>query len=219
MQNRLKVIALSLGLSLATSMVAQAMSQLTFISVTPLWPTNSNPGNLVLYEVVVERTGQGFLNVEFSASCLPDGCNISFDPDSARFTGRRPQYLRFIMGITGNQPEPTDTYAFTVTGTARRESFTFTNSIQSPFFIDPSASSLVSLNVRADGDVELRGLGYTGQTYDIEATDDLANPAWTTVGSCTADGNGRFTFIHEGADAKASSMRFYRAVKIAPANP
>jgi hypothetical protein len=219
MTNRFKAIVVGLALGLITSTAAHAKSELASISITPLWPTNANPGNVVLYQVTVERLGQGLLEVDLSTACLPAGCVASFASNPVRFTGRDPRFIQFIMAIAGNQPTPTDPCAFTVTGKARNETITVTNSFPTLSSIGPAAPMLVSLDLRPGGDVELRGLGATGQSYEIEATADLANPTWASVGSCTADGNGRFTFTHADAQAQAAPMGFYRAVKLAPVNP
>jgi hypothetical protein len=208
-----------LALGLVVSSVAHAKSELASLTITPLWPTNANPGNVVLYQVTVERLGQGLLEVDLSTACLPAGCVASFTCDPVRFTGRNPRFMQFLLVITGNEPTPTDPCAFTITGAARNETITVTNSFPTVLSVGPAASVLVSLDLRPGGDVELRGLGETGQSYDIEATTDLANPTWASVGSATADGNGRFTFIHAGAQTQATPMGFYRAVKLAPVNP
>jgi hypothetical protein len=219
MRNNFKAITAALVFGLATSTVASAMSHLASISIAPLWPTNSNPGNTVLYQVTVERSGQGLLEVNFSSAGLPDGCVASFASNPVRFTGKDPRFVQFLMTITGPAPTPTDSFAFTVTGTARREAITLTNTLPQGLGAAPVAPVLVDLNLRPDGVAELRGLGATGQTYEIEATSDLGNPTWSSVGASTADGNGRFTFIHESAQAKTTPMRFYRAVLLAPDVP
>jgi len=219
MKNTFKTITAGLALAMATGTIAHAKSELASIAITPLWPTNSDPGNVVLYQVTVERLGQGVLEVELSSSCLPAGCTASFACDPVRFTGRDPRFIQFTLAITGEQPLPTDTFAFTVNGAARRETISMTNSPSTSLRLGLTAPMLAGLDVHPDGDVVLRGLGDTGQAYQIEATEDLGNPTWTAVGSSTADGNGRFTFIHTGKQAKTSVMKFYRAVKLAPVDP
>jgi hypothetical protein len=219
MRSNFKAITAALVLGLATSTIASAMSHLASLSIVPLWPTNSNPGNTVLYQVTVERFGQGLLEVNFSSAGLPDGCVASFASNPVRFTGKDPRFVEFLMTICSSEPIPTDLFAFTVTGTARRESITLTNALPKGLGAAPVASMLVGLDLRPDGDAELRGLGAAGQTYEIEASSDLGNSAWSSVGASTADGNGRFTFIHEGAQAKTTPMRFYRAVLRAPDAP
>jgi hypothetical protein len=58
--------------------------------------------------------------------------------------------------------------------------------------------------------LRIRGLGATGKTYQIQVTSNLSNPVWTSLGSATADGNGRFTFF-TNVDTTAPA-RFFRAV-------
>lgn len=215
MKNCFKAIAVGLAL-VFTGTAAHAMSELVSVSVTPLWPTNSNPGNLLLYEVRVERQGAGLLEIELGSGCLPEGCNVSFTRESIRLVGHDPRFVYFTMAIHAGQPTATDCCAFTVTGKALRETVAYTNAPATALRIGAMPSQLVNAISYPGGDIEIRGLGDTGQTYQIEASTDPINPNWAPVGSCTADGNGRFTFIHEGASTQGPSMRFYRAVKPAP---
>ena len=205
------ITALAIGTILAVSTaVGVAKSELASICVTPLWPTNAHPGNVLLYGVTIERTGAGLLEVNFNCASLPPGATTSFA--SARFTGNKPASMYFIMTVTTTEPQPIDSCAFALTGSARQKSMSVTNEVQSvPATTGPV---LVHIDLRPDGDVELRGRGGSGEFYQIEATSDLGSGPWTTVGNCSADGNGRFTFIHE--DAQSAPMRFYRAVKSAP---
>ena len=86
MRNQFKAIVVGLILSVVTATVANAMSELASISLTPLWPASSNPGNSVRYLVTVERTGQGNLELEFSCVGLPQGCVASFGDAPVRFS-------------------------------------------------------------------------------------------------------------------------------------
>lgn len=219
MRNKFKAIVVGLILSVVTATVAQAMSELASISLTPLWPTSSNPGNSVRYLVTVERIGQGNLELQFSCVGLPEGSVASFGDAPVRFKGQNPQFAYFILTITSAQPTAIDSCAFTLTGTAQHEAMTVANTPFTVMSLGMTGPSMAGLDLLPGGDVELRGVGKSGQTYQIEATTDLANPAWSTTGSCTADGNGRFTFDHVGAKAKESPMRFYRAVEIAAVTP
>jgi hypothetical protein len=211
MKSCLKLIAIGLALGFAGT-AAHAMSELASISVTPLWPTNSNPGNTMRYEVRVERLGQGMLEVALSSAALPTGCQVSFETSTVRFTGREPQYQTVIMSVTSDQPTSTDACAFTVTATAQRESITNTNTPCDTARIASPGSTLIRLIPCGAGDMEVRGLGGTAKCYQVESTTDLINPNWTPTGSCTADGNGRFTFIHDSAQSGTPTTRFYRAV-------
>jgi hypothetical protein len=56
----------------------------------------------------------------------------------------------------------------------------------------------------------LRGEGATGKTYQIEASPSIDHPVWTSIGSATADANGRFSFFT--AQTATAPMRFFRAV-------
>jgi len=217
MKNCLKIIAIGLVLGFAGT-AAHAMSELASISVTPLWPTNSNPGNTMRYEVRIERQGQGMLEVDLSSACLPVGCLATFETRTVRFTGREPQYKTVIMSVTSDQPTSTDACAFTVTATAQRESITYTNTPCDTARISSPGSMLIRLISCGSGDMEVRGLGGGAKCYQVESTTDLLNPNWTATGSCTADGNGRFTFIHDEAQSGTPMTRFYRAVCVGTGN-
>jgi hypothetical protein len=219
MKNDFQSITLALGFTLAASSGAHAMSEFASLSITPLWPTNSNPGNVVLYGVTVERSGSGLLSVDLSSTGLPTGTTVSFTYDPSRFTGNSPRFMYFIMAVTTTQPTPTDSFSFVVTGTARRESISVTNTVPPLLRVSSEPPLFVALDLRKNGNVELRGWGYTGESYRIEATDDLGSPDWKSVGISTADGNGRFTFLHEHAQSEGSAMQFYRAVKLGPSAP
>lgn len=213
MKNRIKAIITTLALSAITSSVAYAKSELTSISVTPMWPTNSNPGNVTLYRVTVERAGQGMLQVALTCTGLPAGSTASFA--NVRFTGNNPKVQSFIMAVTSPEPTPTDLSAFVVTGTARNETISVTNATVARALasVVPSETKIISLDLSQGSSVQLRGLGNTGEGYQIETNTDLNNPTWTDLGPCTADGNGRFTFVHSNAQSPSTTMRFYRTAK------
>jgi len=194
------------------------MSELASITVTPLWPTNSAPGGLLLYEVRVERLGAGLLSVQPSSGSLPAGCTVTFVSGSLRFTGNSPRYQYFTMSVNSATPVALDRTAFTVTGTAQRESVTYTNVPSALLRLAPMPSLIVDFNRLNDGSVELRGLGDTGQEYQIEVASSLTNPDWSPVGTCTADGNGRFIFTHAEPSLPSPSARFYRAVMVGTGN-
>jgi hypothetical protein len=208
MKSSLKLIAMGLGLGLVGT-AAHAMSELGGITVTPLWPTNSNPGNTMLYEVQVERLGQGVLKVDMTTG-LPAGCQVTFS-DPVRFTGRVPEYEVVIMTVTSDHPLSIDACNFTVTATAQRESVTYTNE---PCTSGSSGCKLIRL-ISCEGDeLDIQGLGGSCKCQRIESTTDLSKPNWTPVGSCTADGNGRFTFFDPQAKSGGCPQRFYRAVSV-----
>lgn len=199
-----------------SSTIAFAMSELAGITVTPLWPTNSFPGGLLLYEVRVERAGAGLLEVDLKAESLPAGCSATFSQGSVRLTGNDPRYAYFTMSIQSVSPTAVDCCGFSVTVGTQRENVTFNNApSEARLRLGPVRSQLVNLQTRSSGGFELRGLGDTGQAYQIEASSSLTNPTWNAIGACTADGNGRFTFFDTSA-TQGSTARFYRAVKVVP---
>lgn len=197
---------------------AFAMSELAGITVTPLWPTNSFPGGLLLYEVRIERQGAGMLEVALSAESLPAGCTATFSKGSVRFVGNDPRYDYFTMSIQSVSPTAVDCCGFSITGVAQRETITFVNAASAAQLrLGPVPSQLMTILPQVRGGFEIRGLGDTGQAYQIEASTSLLNPTWSPVGACTADGNGRFTFF-DTSSTQGSTARYYRAVKVVPAN-
>jgi hypothetical protein len=213
MKKRVYSMVIGAALSLATVSVSHAMSEFVSLSVKPEWPATSTPGNVVVYKVdAVVRAGSGLLEVSLSALDLPAGATVEFSPSVLRFTGNDPVTQTAIMTVTCTEPTSVDSYPFTVTGKALRESITFTNQVvQQKLIADRPELALDRLK---DGSLKLRGTGFSAQTYEIQASRRLDKPGWASVGSTTADGNGRFTFF-PGRESYPS-MQFYRTVNPAP---
>jgi hypothetical protein len=87
MKNRINAVLVGLATMVAGCSVSQAMSDLVSLSIKPLSPTSSTPGNVVLYEVTVTREGQGYLGVELSAAGMPEGAQARFSINPVRFVG------------------------------------------------------------------------------------------------------------------------------------
>jgi len=218
MKQNFKALVLGFALMTAAGLPAYAMSEFVSMSVKPLWPTTTTPGAVLLYEVTVERQGQGFLEVVISSDGLPEGASAVFTQNPVRYTGHQTTIHSFLMTVTCTSVMPIETWPFTVTGSARRESITITNQI-SARLLEPNVAPLIAaLELPKPGVPVLRGLGASGQTYQIEATSDLGNAFWAPIGSTTADGNGRFTHFDNQPSGASSTMRFYRAVALA-SNP
>ncbi|HEY5911422.1 MAG TPA: hypothetical protein VJA21_12550 [Verrucomicrobiae bacterium] len=209
MRNRGYSILTGLGLVLATGGTSFAESELVSIFIEPEWPTTANPGNVVTYTVTaVSRVGQGLLEVALTCGGLPEGTTVSFSPNVLRFTGRVPVSLTSTLTITSPTVMPIDSYPFTVTGTAQRQTVVYTNQTVAPF----SGPPVLVIDSLADGSFMIRGRGVPGETFQIETTPDLANSPWAPIGTTTADGNGRFVFLP--AQPNDTPARFYRAVRI-----
>ena len=207
-----------MALTLTTVSVSQAMSTFVSLSIEPEWPATSTPGTVLLYKVTaVVREGSGLLEVALSTLGLPEGATIEFSPSLLRFTGHVPYVQTATMTVTCLKVTPTDTYPFNLTGDARREAITLTNQVQQELYSLIIAPPVLALDLLSEGSLRLRGKGTTGQAYRIESTPSLTNPVWTTAGSSTADGNGRFTFFT--AQAPDAPMRFYRAVESNQTSP
>jgi len=212
MKKRVYTILIGMALSLATASTSQAMSTFVSLSVEPEWPTTSTPGNVLLYKVTaVVRAGAGLLEVSLNTLGLPEGATIDFSPSLLRFTGNQLTIQTAMMTVTCPELTPLDTYPFSLTGTAQRESITVTNQVQQELYSLIIAPPVLTLDRLSEGSLRLRGKGTSGQAYRIESTPSLTDPVWTSVGSSTADGNGRFTFFT--AQAADAPVRFFRAVE------
>ncbi len=215
MKNRIRKTLLVAALALTTAGASNAMSLLISLSADPLWPTTSTPANDLLYSITtVGRGGAGLLEVALTAGEMPPGVTVTFTPDVLRFTGNQLTAQTAIMTVHCSSPMPLDCYPFTLTGTALRESITVTNQVMFPPEYVMTRPPTLYLDDLGNGALQLRGLGATAKTYQIECTSDLANPVWTPLGTSTADGNGRFIFLT--AQAPDAPTRFYRAVQSGP---
>jgi hypothetical protein len=211
MNNKISALLLAATLGLASTGVSHAMSSLISLSSEPVWPTSSTPdGNLIYNITAVGRAGAGLLEVALTAGDMPPGVTITFTPGTLRFTGNQLTSQTATMTVFCPWLLPLDCFPFTLTGTAQRETITVTNVVCfTPSFVAVRAPTLY-LDSMTNSTLRVRGLGATGKTYQIQATSNLSNPVWTSLGSATADGNGRFTFFTT-RDATASA-RFFRAV-------
>ena len=215
MKNRVHALLIGITLNVATCGLGHAMSELTYLSAMPMWPTSSIPDSNIVYTVsTVGRAGSGLLEVTLSASNLPPGVTVTFSPSVLRFTGNQLTTQTATMTVHCPSLIPMDCFPFTITGTSQREVVTVTNQVMfTPEFVATRPPTLLLDNL-GNGGLRLRGLGATGKTYRIEATSSLTNPVWTPLGNSTADGNGRFTYFT--TRLPGSATRFYRVVETAP---
>jgi hypothetical protein len=211
MNNKISALLLAVTLGLASTGVSHAMSSLISLSSEPVWPTSSTPeGNLIYNITAVGRAGSGLLLVDLTTGDMPPGVTVTFNPSVLRFTGNQLTSQTATMTVSCPWPLPLDCYPYTLTGTAQRETITITNTVCfSPSFVAVRAPTLY-LDSMPNNNLRIRGLGATGKTYQIQVTSSLSNPVWTSLGTATADGNGRFT-LFTTMDPTASA-RFFRAV-------
>ena len=211
-KNRIGAISIAVAFSLAAAGTSHAMSTLISMSKESVWPLTSTPNGEVLYSVTtVGRGGAGLLEVTLTAGDLPPGVTVTFSPSVLRFTGNQLSGQLATMTVSCPYAMPIDSFPFTITGTAQRESITITNVVTiSPAEIANRLPTLMVDNMSTNGTIRLRGLGATGKTYQIQCSPTVVNPVWTTLGTSTADGNGRFTYFT--APAANVPTRFFRAV-------
>jgi hypothetical protein len=74
----------------------------------------------------------------------------------------------------------------------------------------PGMPSTIGIRNSADGTVTVTFAGTPQAQYVVQASDNLAAPAWQNVSTNTADADGQWTFT-ESADGH--SIRFYRSAK------
>ena len=190
---------------------SEAMSSLVSLSQQPLWPASPTPnGDLVYSITAVGRAGSGLLEVGLTGTNFPAGVTVTFSPSVLRFTGNQLTAQTATMTVSCQSLTPIDCYPFVITGTAQRETISITNLV----CITRSAIAVrlptLYLDTLTNGNYKLRGLGASGKTYQIQAASSLVNPVWTTLGSSTADANGRFTFFP--ALAAGTTAKFFRAI-------
>jgi hypothetical protein len=152
--------------------------------------------------------------VELTAGNLPPGVTVTFEPSVLRFTGNKQTAQTAIMAVNCPSLMPLDCHPFTLTGTAQRESITVTNQVLLTVQDIAARKPYLYLDKWSNGQLRLRGLGVTGEQYQIEAKDSLIGGTWEPVGVSTADGNGRFTFF--AAPESGVPTRYYRAVLPVP---
>ncbi len=211
MKIQISPLLLAVTLGLASTGASHAMSSLISLSSEPVWPASSTPDGNVIYNITaVGRAGAGLLQVTLTAGDMPAGVTVTFSPSVLRFTGNQLSSQTATMTVSCPWLLPLDCFPYTMTGTAQREAITITNLVCfSPSFVAVRAPTL-SLDSMTNSALRIRGLGATGKTYQIQAASNLSNPVWSSLGSATADGNGRFTFFTT-RDATAPA-RFFRAV-------
>jgi hypothetical protein len=77
--------------------------------------------------------------------------------------------------------------------------------VQPPTGNNEQTRNIISVQMQGS-DMIVCFAGIPGQTYDVQATTNLASPSWTPVGNCTIGTNGYVIFI----DSNAPPARYYR---------
>jgi hypothetical protein len=214
MKNQIGALFIGLTFTLASVSSSHAMSELVSMSKDPVWPASSTPdGNIVYNVTTVGRSGSGLLEVVLTADGMPPGVTVTFNPTSLRFTGNKLTAQTATMTVHCPSLIAIDCFPFTITGTARHEAITITNEVYfTPQFVAVRPPTLM-LDRLTNGVLHLRGLGATGKIYQIQASPSLSEQVWTTIGTSTADGNGRFTFFTSQTSLPGDlPVRFFRAV-------
>jgi hypothetical protein len=218
MRNQLRALLLGLTFSLASVGVSHGMSELLSISKEPVWPVSSTPDGSLVYNITtVGRGGAGLLEVTLTAGDMPPGVTVTFSPSLLRFTGNQTTSQTATMTVSCADPIPLDSFPFTITATALRETITDTNQVLYSAAAVATRPPTLMLDSQTNSALRLRGLGGTVKSYQIEATSSLSKPIWIPLGSATADANGRFTFLT--SQVPGSSACFFRAVTSGAPDP
>jgi len=185
-----------------------AASVLSSVAISAQTPSAVAPGSNATFIVTVSRTDNGNLDAYLSASGLPAGATASFSPAMVHFTGSTPTSGTSTLTISTDGSLATCSNSFNVTAT---DGASFNKkSCTSSMMLSCSAKpqSIFTCGVLADGSFQFVCNGSPNQPCLIQATTNLTAPAWSTIGTNTADGSGIMSFID--ADAKNYPARFYR---------
>ena len=198
---------------LACATRALAASTLSLVSVGSQSPGTVMPGSNASYTLAVTRTGSGSMDVYLTISNLPTGVTATFNPSPVSFSGNLSNMTAALTLATSAGVAP-GTYNFIVTGrVGQSHNFTTGNGVLvvgSGSNTIQNQPSTLSLQKLPQGSAQLTCTGSPGYSYQIQATTDLANPSWTSIGSATAGQNGVCVFVD--ANASLYSQRFYRAL-------
>ena len=215
MKHRVYALLLGTAFSLAICGLSHAKSEFITLSTTPVWPIFSAADSNIVYTVSsVGRGGAGVLEVTLTAGDMPPGVTATFSPSVLRFTGNQLMAQTATLTISCQSLIPVESFPFTITGTSKNETITITNVVEfTPQYVATRPATLY-IDDLGNSALRLRGLGATGKTYEIQATSDISNPTWTSLGNSSADGNGRFTFFT--SQVTNAPARFFRTRELAP---
>jgi len=185
-----------------------AASVLSSVTISSQTPGAVAPGSDATFIVTVSRTDNGNLDAYLSASGLPAGATATFSPSMVHFTGSTPTSGTSTLTISTDNSLATCSNSFTVTATdgASFNKKSCTRSMMLSCSAKPQ--SIFTCGVLADGSFQFVCNGSPNQPCLIQATTNLTAPAWSTIGTNTADGSGIMSFID--TDAKKYPARFYR---------
>jgi len=200
---------------LACAARALADSTIGSVSLGLQSPAPVMPGSNATYTVTVIRAGSGNVDVYLTATNLPAGVSATFVPSlvhlsGSRSTGTATLTLATTAGVTPSA------YSFTVTG---RDGGSFNIKTAAGVLVVGSGANIIqsqpatlSLQKLSQGSTQITCTGSPGYSYQIQATTDLANPFWTTIGTAIADQAGHCAIVDPNAGLY--SQRFYRTLTI-----
>jgi aminopeptidase S len=199
---------------LACATRALADSTIGSVSVGSQSPGTVLPGSNASYTITVARTGSGSVDVNLTITNLPAGVTATFVPSQVSFTGSQPLTKTASLTLATTASVAPGTYNFSVTGRdGHSHNFKTSNgalvvgSDSSKTLSQPATLALERLPQLS---AQLTCTGSPGYSYQIQATADLGNPSWTSIGTATADQTGVCVFVD--ANASLYSQRFYRAL-------
>ena len=183
---------------------------LTAVTVGTQNPNPIQPGGNASYAVTANRTGNGNMDVYFSASGLPAGATASFTPSMLTFGGSTPMALTTTLTVFTTASIAPGTYTFTITGddgdSHNIQTCTATLIVGGASRSLPQ--SIVAIDCSQEGYMHLTCTGGAGQFYKIQAATDLGSGVWTDLATVNADLTG--TFAYTDYSATNYPIRFYR---------
>jgi hypothetical protein len=156
---------------------------------------------------------------------FPGSCNVTlvWNPSTSTNVISYNVYCGLACGVYNSVESVTGTNA-TITGLAAGTTYYFTATavdalgVESPFSneaIYTTGVPTVQICAAPAGQFGLTVSGLTGQTYDVEATQDLVT--WTVIGTVTLDASGSSGFTD--TNAACFPQRFYRTHETPSNNP
>lgn len=182
-----------------------------YYTVPPL--VTGEPSPLIAHKVLIKRMQDQPVTIPVSRILQNDSdpAGTPLALASVQTTSRNGQTVRWSGSSVYYLPRPgmnhPDTFSFTVTNRTGV-------SAHSTVIITALPKSLPGLNFHltllSPREMEIHSPGIPGMTYEIQATESIFKPRWSTLGRVTAGTNGFYRFVD--GDAGQYQHRYYRIV-------
>jgi hypothetical protein len=181
----------------------------------PALTANIMPANSVTALVSSENPSWQGSNVTFTATLTPGAPAAAIPTGDLQFYTNGVAWgspVALTNGVAGLSTADLPPGTNSVTGSylGGGNFFGSSNSLAQVVRVVPSTPVTIVILDNRDGTVTLTFTGTPGAQYVVQASADLAAPAWANVSTNTAGTNGHWTFIESMA---GHSIRFYRSTK------